>query len=117
MRSLLANLCLLAEETATVDASLLLDSQWMDAAQLAGMVLDSKPGVYLRLQLTINTTMFEQEDLTEFLNPYQISPNHDTDLGLGMLLPVLRNHGGNLDLASIGEHLTLAIYFPLRPHE
>lgn len=117
VRSLLANLCLLAEETATVDAVLLLDSQWMDAAQLAGMVLDSTPGVYLHLQLTIETTMFEQEDLTEFLNPYQISPNHDTDLGLGMLLPVLRNHGGNLDLAANGERLTLAIYFPLRQHE
>lgn len=117
MRSLLANLCLLAEETATADASLLLDSQWLDAVQLAAMVLDSQPGDYLRLQLTIRTAKFEREDVTEFLNPYQISPNHNTDLGLGMLLPVLRNHGGNLDLASNDEHLTLAIYFPLRPHE
>ena len=62
VRSLLANLCLLAEETDTVDAVLLLDSQWLDAAQLAGRVLASTPGVYLLLQLTSKTTMCEQED-------------------------------------------------------
>lgn len=117
VRSMLANLCLLAEETATVDASLHLDSQRLDAAQLAGMVLEGYPGDYLRLQLTIMTAKFDQEEVTDFLNPYQISPNHNADLGLGMLLPVLRNHGGNLDLSSSDEQLTLAIYFPLRQHE
>ncbi len=117
VRSLLANLCLLAEETATVAASWRLDSRRLDAAQLAGMVLDSQPGDYLRLQLTIMTTNFDQEEVTEFLNPYKISLDRNTDLGLGMLLPVLRNHGGNLDLALKGEQLILAIYFPVRRHE
>lgn len=115
--ALLANLCLLVEETATVDARFLLDSQQLDAAQLAGMVLDGQPGGYIRLQLTIMTTKFDQEEVTEFLNPYKISPNRNTDLGLGLLLPVLRNHGGNLDLSSNDKQLTLAIYLPLSRHE
>ncbi len=114
VRAMLANLCLLAEETATVDAGLQLDSRRLDAAQLAGMVLDGQPGDYLRLQLTITTAKFDQEDVTEFLNPYQISPDRNADLGLGLLLPVLRNHGGNLDLSLNDKQLTLAIYFPIK---
>lgn len=117
VRRILMDLCRLAEATGTNGANMLFDSRRLEAHELAGMVLESTPGDYIRLQLTVSTDKFEQEEVTEFLNPFALSQNIETDLGLGLLVPMLRNHGGTLDLSLANERLTLALHFPVKSRD
>ena len=117
VRQILVELCRLAQDTGTSGASMLFDSQRLEAHELAGMVLESIPGDYIRLQLTVATDKFEQEEVTEFLNPFALNQSIKADLGLGLLVPMLRNHGGTLDLSLVNERLTLALHFPAKPRD
>ncbi|MEE9464543.1 MAG: hypothetical protein V3W14_03070 [Candidatus Neomarinimicrobiota bacterium] len=117
VRRILMDLCQLAEVTGTVSAHMQLEAQQLEAPQLAGLVLESSPGEYIRLRLTVAIDKFEQEEVTEFLNPFALSKNVKADLGLGLLVPLLRNHGGTLDLSLADERLTLALHFPVKPRD
>lgn len=114
VRSLVANLCLLAKETKTSPACLELAPIELEEKDIAAMVLDSQPGPYVRLQTTVSLAGYSQEEETEFLNPFAISIDHAKDLGLALLFSTLLNNGGNLDVAIQDQCITLAIYFPRR---
>ncbi|UCD37441.1 MAG: hypothetical protein JSW54_11510 [Fidelibacterota bacterium] len=111
-RSLIENLCLLARKTGTDPAVMELAPVQLEDEAVAAMVLDSRPGRYIRLLMTISLADFPQTEDTEFLNPFFIDPHRSEDLGLALLYSFLRNHHGNLDVTLQDHDLTLAIYLP-----
>jgi len=112
IRSLVNSLCLLARKSNTTPARLELSPVELDEALLAAMVLESRPGSYVRLLMTISLAELPQEEETEFLNPFALDRDSSKDLGLALLFNTLRNHGGNLDVTAHDKLITLAIYFP-----
>lgn len=115
VRSLVADLCLLAMTTGTNDPRLELTPRYLGDEALAGMVLNSRPGDYVRLQISVSLADYPQAEETEFLNPFALNPDHSGGLGLALLISILQNHGGNLDVALADHVLTMAIYFPQGP--
>jgi signal transduction histidine kinase len=115
VRSLVGNLCLLAMKTGTTDARLELTLMHLGDEDLAGMVLDSRPGGYLCLLIAVSLADYPQVEATEFLNPFALEPDHSGELGLALLVSLLQNHGGNLDVTIRDHLLSMAIYFPQRP--
>ena len=112
IRSLVGDLCLLAKETGTSPAQLELAPAELEEAAIAAMVLESRPGPYLRLRITISLADYPQEEETEFLNPFALEQDYSSGLGLALLHNTLQNHGGNLDVASQDKYITLNLYFP-----
>jgi len=112
IRSLVGDLCLLAKETGTSPAQLELAPAELEEEAIAAMVLESRPGPYLRLRITISLADYPQEEETEFLNPFALEQDYSSGLGLALLHNTLQNHGGNLDVASQDKYITLNLYFP-----
>ena len=112
IRALVGNLCSLAQKSGTSPASFELSPAGLEEAAIAAMVLESRPGPYLRLRTTISLANYPQEEETEFLNPFAFEPDDSSGLGLALLYNTLQNHGGNLDITSSDKRLTLNIYLP-----
>ncbi len=112
IRSLVGDLCLLAKETGTSPAQMELAPAELEEEAIAAMVLESRPGPYLRLRITISLADYPQEEETEFLNPFALEQDYSSGLGLALLHNTLQNHGGNLDVASQNKYITLNLYFP-----
>ncbi len=112
IRALVGDLCLLAMKSGTSPAKVELAPVELDEAAIAAMVLDCQLGPYLCLRTTISLADYPQEEDTEFFNPFALEQDYHSGLGLALLCNILRNHGGNLDIASRDRHLTLNIYFP-----
>ena len=104
-------LCILAKQTGTADPHISLKETELTAAQIADMVMEGKPGAYLQISMTIDTTSMHG-DVTGFLQPYRMNNVPEADLGVGRLMPILANHGGNLDLVQDNGSLQLNMYFP-----
>ncbi len=104
-------LCFLAQQTGSVEPDISLMQAELDAAQIAAMVMESNPGAYLQISMTIDTAGLNG-DMTGFLQPYRMSVDPEADLGVGRLLPILANHNGNLDLIQDNGGLQLNMYFP-----
>ena len=115
VRSLVGDLCMLVMKAGTAHPRLVLTAMHLGEEPLAGMVLESRPGDYVRLEICISLADYPQAEETEFLNPFALNPDHREGLGLALLISNLQNHGGNLDVSLADHLLTMAIYFPQRP--
>lgn len=112
IRSLIGDLCLLAKVTGTSPGQMELAPAELEEEAIAAMVLENRPGPYLRLRITISLADYPQEEETEFLNPFALEQDYSSGLGLALLYNTLQNHGGNLDVASQDKYITLSLYFP-----
>ncbi|MCH8051534.1 MAG: hypothetical protein IIC86_05905 [Chloroflexi bacterium] len=108
---LIGLLCFLALQTDTVEPDISLKHAELSAVQIAEMVMQSNPGVYLQISMTIDTAALKG-DVTGFLQPYRMSTGLEADLGVSRLMPILANHNGNLDLVQNNGGLQLNMYFP-----
>lgn len=108
---LIGLLCFLALQTDTVEPDISLKQAELSAVQIAEMVMQSNPGVYLQISMTIDTAALKG-DVTGFLQPYRMSTGLEADLGVSRLMPILANHNGNLDLVQNNGGLQLNMYFP-----
>lgn len=112
VRSLVRNLCLLAQVTQTPHARLELSSAELDDGAIKGMILESRSGAYICMRLTVTLVDYLQHEETEFLNPFVLSLDQKLDPGLAMIFQVMQNHGGNVDITSQDHKLTVSLYFP-----
>ncbi len=112
VRSMVRNLCLLAQATKTPKARLELSTAELDDDSIKGMVLESRSGSYICMRLTVTLADYPQQEETEFLNPFVLSLDPKKDPGPAMIYQVMQNHGGNLDITSQDPKLTVALYFP-----
>lgn len=112
VRSVVRNLCLLAQVTKTPKARLELSSAELDDDTIKGMVLESRSGTYICMRLTVTLVDYPQQEETEFLNPFVLSLDQKQDPGPAMIFQVMQNHGGNLDITSQDQKLTMSLYFP-----
>ena len=104
-------LCHLLKAAASGDPVIALLMQSLREEQLGDFVMESPPGDYLLVQVQTSAGELEGGPTT-FLEPFQMAISEDAVLGMGELLPIIFNHGGNLDLQLEGELLTLNAYFP-----
>ena len=112
IRSVVRNLCLLAQVTKTPQARLELSAAELDEDTLKGMVLESRAGPYICMRLTVSLVDYPQQEETEFLNPFALTLDQKKDPGPAMIFQVMQNHGGNLDITSQDRKLTMSLYFP-----
>ena len=112
IRSVVRNLCLLAQVTKTPKARLELSIAELDEDTLKGMVLESRSGSYLCMRLTVTLVDYPQQEETEFLNPFALTLDQKKDPGPAMIFRVMQNHRGNLDITSQDQKLTVSLHFP-----
>ena len=110
---LIKDLCTLAKKAANPKATFELASVTLSQDEAARMVLDAPAGKYAQITIEIDTTAIEEDDETLFFNPFVISAEDSKDIGVGGIFGILRNHGGNIDVASNDQTMIINIYFPV----
>lgn len=70
-------------------------------------------GTYVRVTVQDHGTGIRPEHLGRIFDPYFTTKEHGTGLGLAVALPIIKNHGGWLDVASTpGEGTNFFLYLP-----
>jgi len=110
---LIKDLCMLAKTAGNPKATFVLDSVTLSEDEAARMILDAPAGKFVQITFEINTAEMEQNDETLLFNPFNTSADDSNDLGVGGIFGILRNHGGNLDMASNDQTMIIKIYFPV----
>ena len=114
LQKAIAYLCLLAQTTSTPQPQLIIARTELHAESISELVLHSRPGPYVTLEMSVALSTYEQDEETAFLNPFALSFNGDNGLGLAELFSILENHDGSLDVSKADERLTLRLHFPYR---
>jgi PAS domain S-box-containing protein len=70
-------------------------------------------GVYVRITVHDHGTGIMPKHMGRIFDPYFTTKEHGTGLGLAVALPIIKNHGGWLDVSSTpGEGTTFFLYLP-----
>ncbi len=113
VNKLIKDLCMLAKIAGNSKARFLLDSVTLSEDEAARMILKTPGGKFAEITFEFDKVDIEQDDETLFFNPFTISAEETRDIGVGGIFGVMRNHGGNLDVASNNQTMIIKIYFPV----
>lgn len=111
-KSLIMDLCQLAKETGTSPAQIELASLDLDAKTITILIMESQPGPYVRLRMSVSLAHYQQKEETEFLNPFVDQHEYSSELGLASLWIALQNHNGNLGITIQDDNAIIDLYFP-----
>ncbi|MDD4253756.1 MAG: PAS domain S-box protein [Methanofollis sp.] len=74
-------------------------------------------GSYVRITVKDEGVGIQKEHLGRIFDPYFTTKKHGSGLGLAVALPIIKNHGGWMDVASeTGAGTTFSLYLPSSAH-